>query len=325
MTTKPKIVVLDAVALRENDMDWTALDKLSDNVTIYPHTLTSDLIERIGDADAVIINKGQVDEKVLNVCTNLKYIGITATGYDSLNIADCEKFGVTVTNVPGYSSESVAQQLFALLLEYATNVSAYSGVAKKGEWLGRINDINSLRPMIELGGKTLGIVGYGDIGSAVARIAKAFGMRVLCYSFSGKTADGIEFCDLDTLYAQSDILSLHCKHTELTDKIINQDSISKMKDGVLLCNVSRGRLIDDEAVFNALQNGKIAFYLADVLTDEPLTQNHPLIKCKNTIITPHVAWATKSSLNRLADAVIENMTAFYNGTPKNVVTNQNNN
>ncbi len=318
MTNKIKIVILDAEALREKDMDWSPLYELGD-VTLYPHTLNDQLIERIGDADAIIINKGQINEKVLKECRSLKYIGITATGYDNINLIDCKKYGVTLCNVPGYSTESVAQQLFALLLEYATDLSSHSTVTRQGEWLGRIDDITKLRPMVELYGATMGILGYGNIGSAVARIAQGFGMKVLCHTFSNKQAEGIEFCSLDRLLCESDILTLHCRHTEQTEKIIDAQAIAKMKHGAVLCNVSRGKLIDDDAVYEALQSGQIAFYLADVLSNEPQTQGHPLLSCENTVITPHVAWATKASLARLAETVVNNMKAYYNGTPQNVV------
>ncbi len=321
MEQKPKIVVLDAVALRDADMDWSGLYDISDDVAIYPHTLTEELVERIGNADAVVINKGVIDRKVLEHCKQLKYVGITATGFDTLNIKDCESYGVTVANVPNYSSESVAQQLFALLLEYANHTSGYAKAARNGEWLARMKSTDSLRRMVELNGKTIGILGYGNIGSAVARIAAAFGMRVLCYSFSNKKAQGVEFCSLDRLVAESDILSLHCRHTEDTDKIINADRLNSMKQGAVLCNVSRGRLIDDDAVYNALKSGKLSFYIADVLTGEPMTQGNKLLGCENVVITPHVAWATDASLKRLSDIVVQNMRAYFDGCPVNVVNN----
>ncbi len=321
MQLKPKIVVLDAEAMRADDIDWSGLSAISDDITIYPHSLTEQLVERIGEADAVVINKGLIDDNVLKFCKRLKYVGITATGYDTLNIEHCNNYGVTVTNVPNYSSDSVAQQLFALLLEYAAHTSGYARAARSGDWLGRMQGINSLRRMVELSGKTIGIIGFGNIGSAVARIATAFNMRVLCYSFSNKRAPGVEFCDLERVFIESDILSLHCRHTDDTDKLVNEARLNMMKKGAVLCNVSRGRLIDDDAVYNALKSRQLSFYLADVLTGEPHTEGHPLLSCENTVITPHVAWATDASLLRLAGAVIENMKAYYSGLPINVVNN----
>ncbi len=322
MATVPKIVVLDGEALRKNDMDWSALCEYSADVTIYPHTDSKNLIERIGTAEAIVINnKGQIEKKLFEACKNLKYIGLTATGYDGVNIDDCNRYGVTVTNAPGYSTESVAQQLFALLLEYAAHTSAYCAAVRRGEWLGRMKDMQSIRPMLELRGRTIGILGYGNIGSAVARIAAAFGMEILCHTFTDRDLPGIKFCSLEQMLSQSDIVSLHCRHSEQTDKIINEQTIAMMKPGVVLCNVSRGRLVDDASVCDALKSGQIGFYLADALSDEPNTQDNPLISCENTLITPHIGWGTQSSLDRLCGIVCENLIGYLEGRPQNVVNN----
>ncbi len=314
-----KIVILDARALRENDMDFSALRAVSDDITVYPHTTNELLVERILDAEAIIINKGLINEKVLTACPSLRYIGITATGYDNIDIAACKNHGVTVTNVPGYSTESVAQQLFALLLEYYVDTMSYSRVVRDGDWLGRMSDVSRLRRMGDLSGKTLGILGFGSIGSAVARIATAFNMRVLCYTPSKKDCESVEFCTFERLLDESDILSLHCLLSPDTKGIINEKSIEKMKDGAVLCNVSRGALVDEQAVIKALDSGKLSFYLADVLTGEPDTADNPLIKHDKTIITPHVAWASENSLSRLAGEVCENLIAYTNKRPRNVV------
>ncbi len=322
MEIKPKIVVLDSEALRDNDMDWSPLKAYGREVVLYPHSTLKQMIDRVGDADAVVINnKGHVDKVVFESCKNLSYIGLTATGYDGLNIDDCNNYGITVTNVPDYSTESVAQQLFALLLEYAAHTSAYCDAVRRGEWLGKMQSMNGLRNRIELRGRTLGIIGYGNIGSAVARIALAFGMKILCYTYSEKQAPGVEFCSIERLYKESDIISLHCRHSEQTDKIIDEKAISMMKNGVVLCNVSRGRLIDDDAVCNALKGGKLGFYLADALTGEPNVKNNPLINLENTLITPHIGWSTQSSLDRLCEMVCQNLIACFEGKPQNVVNN----
>ncbi len=314
-----KTVILDARALRENDMDFSPLKSVSGDITVYPHTTNDKLIERIGDAEAIIINKGIVNDLVLDACPRLQYIGLTATGYDNIDITACKRRGVTVTNVPGYSTESVAQQLFALLLEYCVDTANYSSAVRGGDWLGRMSDVSKLRRMSDLSGKTLGILGFGSIGSAVARIALAFNMRVICHTPSKKSHGSVEFCTFDDLLCESDILSLHCLLSPDTKEIINEKSIKKMKDGAVLCNVSRGALVDERAVLKALDSGKLRFYLADVLTGEPDTADNPLIKHEKTIITPHVAWASEGSLSRLAGEVCENLIAYLGKCPRNVV------
>ncbi len=317
---KIKVVVLDAVALRDGDMDWSTLEEVASELVIYSHTTNDMLIERIGDAEAIIINKGQINEEVLSRCTKLRFIGLTATGYDNIDISSCRRHGVAVANVPGYSTDSVAQQLFALLLEYCTDTAGYSAAVRRGDWLGRMSDIGSLRRMSDLCGKTLGIIGFGNIGGAVAKIALAFGMKVIGYSPNPKVKEGINFCSLEQVLRQSDIVSLHCRLSHETEKLIDANRLAMMKKGAVLCNVSRGGVVDDHAVLEALESGQLGFYLADVLTGEPHTENHPLINAKNTLITPHVAWATQNSLARLADEVCDNLKAFCEGIDRNLVS-----
>ncbi len=319
---KTDIVILDAVALRDGDMNFDPLKSVAGEFTVFDHTTNDKLIERIGNAEAIVINKGRIDDSVLIACPRLRYVGLTATGYDNIDVEACDRRGVAVTNVPGYSTEGVAQQLFALLLEYCVDTSGYSSAVKRGEWLGRMSDIGSLRTMTELGTKTLGILGFGNIGAAVARIALAFNMRVISYSPRPKSMEGVEFCSFDRLLAESDILSLHCLLSPQTERIINEKSLAKMKPSAVLCNVARGALIDDDAVLKALNDGRLSFYLADVLTNEPHTQDHPLIRCPNAIITPHVGWATEASLHRLAGEVCNNLISYFEGKPRNLVSKQ---
>lgn len=312
-----KITVLDGYALNPGDLSYDCLKQFGD-VTIYPRTDTeAEAIARIGDSEIILINKVPITESLLAACPSIRYIGVQATGY---NVVDCEaarKRGIPVTNVPSYGTAAVAQFTMALLLEICHKIGHHDIRVHEGAWATCGSFCFWDTPQMELAGKTIGIIGYGRIGKAVAGLAKAFGMNVLAYSRSQR--EGAEYVDLDTLLRKSDVISLHCPLFPETEKMINADSIAKMKDGAILLNTSRGGLIDEEAVAQALMAGKLRAAAVDVVSVEPITSSNPLLTAPNCIITPHMAWAPVESRQRLLDCVVENIRGFLEGTPRNVV------
>lgn len=312
-----KIVIMDGHAMNPGDLSWDFLKEFG-TVAYYDRTYGEALtIERIGDADIILLNKTPITDSILAGCPNLKLICILATGY---NVVDCDaaaRRGVRVCNVPGYSTDSVAQFTFALLLELCCHVGLHNDSVHAGEWTACPDFCYWKTPQMELAGKTMGIIGYGSIGKAVGRIAQAFGMRVLAYSRTHHK--GIEYVDLDTLLAQSDVVSLHCPLFPETRHIINTDTISKMKDGAILLNTARGPLIDEAAVAQALASGKLSGAAMDVVDSEPISADSPLLTAPNCIITPHIAWAPIETRQRILDITAENIRAYLNGTNLNVV------
>lgn len=316
-----KIVILDGRALNPGDLSYDCLKQFGE-VTLYEYTDTEEeTIRRIGDNDIVLVNKVRITENILKSCPNIRLICVQATGYNVVDCEACARRGIPVTNVPSYGTAAVAQFTFALMLELCHRIGHHDQAVHQGKWCECSNFCFWDTPQMELSKKALGIIGFGRIGQAVAKLGQAFGMHILAYSRTQKPQfkDLAEFVDLDTLLSKSDIVSLHCPLFPETEKMINAASLSKMKDGAILINTARGGLLDEEAVANALICGKLSAAAVDVVSEEPMKQNNPLLSAPNCIITPHIAWAPKESRQRLLDCVVENIRAYLNGTPQNVV------
>ncbi|CAN5407317.1 D-2-hydroxyacid dehydrogenase [soil metagenome] len=321
------IVVLDAHTLSplqpgEHSASHPSWDKLSSfgHLTLHPRTKPEDIVARAAGAEILLTNKAKVTAEHIAALPNLQYIGVMATGYNIVDLAAARERGIPVTNVPGYSTMSVAQCVFALLLEVAVKVGANDAAVKNGDWVRCPDFYFSVAPISELAGKTLGIIGLGTIGQAVARIGAAFGMRIVTYSRSRKDFDTpVEWLSLDEVFAQSDVLTLHCPLTPETDHFINRENLAKMKPSAILINTSRGPLINEADLATALKNKALAGFGADVLSEEPPPAHNPLLSAPNTVITPHIAWASVEARCRLMDILADNLTAFLAGTPINVV------
>ena len=315
-----KIVILDGYASNPGDVSWEEIAGFGE-LTVYERTAKNEVVSRIGDAEIVFLNKTPVDASVFEQCKNLRMIGILATGYNIVDIAAAKAHGVTVCNVPGYSTGAVAQMTFALLLEMTQHVGEHSQAVHAGQWQRCPDFCFWNAPLTELAGKTLGIVGYGAIGQAVGNIAQAFGMRLLVTARHIKPVpEGAQFVTPDELLARSDIVSLHCPQTAENLHMIDGAALAKMKDGAILLNTARGGLIDEQAVADALKSGKLAGYGADVVSKEPIAADNPLLTAPNCYLTPHIAWAPKETRLRLHHIAAENLRAFLNGTPQNVVS-----
>ncbi len=315
-----KIVNLDARALNPGDLSWDALNQFGD-VTLYEKTESeAEAIRRIGDHEIVLVNKVPITENLLDACPNIRLICVQATGYNIVDTAACARRGIPVCNVPDYGTAAVAQFTLALMLELCHRIGHHNAAVHQGKWCRISNFCFWDTPQMELGGKTLGIIGFGRIGQAVARLALAFGMKVVAYSRSRKHTDlQIEYLDLDSLLAQSDFVSLHCPLTAENTQLVNRRFIGKMKDGAFLINTARGGLLDEQAVADALSTGKLAGAGVDVVSEEPMKVYNPLLTAPNCIITPHIAWAPKESRQRLLDCCVENIRAYLSGNPQNVV------
>ena len=317
-----KIVVLDSYCVRPGDLDWTGLYDLADVVEEYPRTPPEQLIDRLRDADFAVSNKCRIDDAVLDACPRLRWVGLTATGTDSLDLEACHRHGVAVANVPGYSTESVAQHGFALLLELANSIAGRAASLRDGYWQTGVPDSYGIHPHFELAGRTFGVVGYGAIGRAAVRIAKGFGMRVLAYTRHVKpeyAADGVEFVPFEQLLEDSDVVSLHCPATAETRGMIDKAALAAMKPGAILLNTARGALVDEAAVCAALKSGHLGYYASDVAAHEPVRPKDELLHCPNVLLTPHVAWATQEALARLSAEVCANLEAFLQGERRNLV------
>lgn len=315
-----KIVILESKAVNPGDLSWDTIRQFGD-VTAYDRTAPEDAAARIGDAEIVLINKTPITAAVLDACPHLKLICVEATGY---NVVDCDAArdrGVTVCNVPAYGTDSVAQFTFALLLELCNRVGLHDNSVHDGDWCRCPDFCYWKTPQMELAGKTIGIIGFGQIGRAVAKIANAFNMKVIAHNRS-RCAEGEalgEYVDLDTLLAQADIISLHCPMTEQAARIINANTIAKMKDGVILLNTARGGLVNEADLAAALKAGKLRGFAADVVSAEPIAQDNPLLSAPNCILTPHMAWAPVEARQRIIDITVKNIQAFLDGVPINVV------
>lgn len=315
-----KIVILDGYTLNPGDLSWEPWKELGE-VTVYDRTSPSEVRERAKDADILITNKVVIDEGTIEALPNLKYIGVLATGYNVVDIEAARKRGIVVTNIPAYSTMSVAQRVFALLLAVTDRPEHYAIEVSEGQWSSSRNFCFWDTNLVELAGKAFGIVGYGNIGAAVAKIAMAFGMKVMAYTSKDESRlpAGVTKVSLEQLLESSDIISLHCPLTDSTRHMINSHTISRMKDGVILINTGRGPLVDENAVAAALHNGKIYAFCADVLSTEPPSADNPLLSAPNAFITPHTAWATKEARIRLMDIAFHNLRQFLGGTSLNQV------
>ena len=315
-----KIVVLDGYTENPGDLSWEKLEALGE-LTVYDRTPVDKVIERIGDAEIVYTNKTPITRETLDACPNIKFISVLATGYNVVDCAAAREKGIPVTNVPTYGTASVAQFAIALLLEVCHHVAHHDRAVHEGRWENNPDWCFWDYPLIELAGKTMGIIGLGRIGQATARIAKALGMRVIAFDKvkSEAGAEAAEYVELDALLEQSDVVVLHCPLFPDTQGIINKHTIAKMKDGVIIINNSRGPLVVEQDLADALNSGKVYAAGLDVVSTEPIRGDNPLLTAKNCIITPHISWAPKESRMRIMDAAAENLKAFMAGEPINVV------
>lgn len=320
-----KAVVLDGYTLNPGDLDWSPLHALAE-VTIFDRTTYSleglDLvIERAKDAEVIFTNKTPIPKQVIRQLPKLKYIGMLSTGYDVVDIKAAKENNIVVTNIPSYGTEAVSQMAIALLLELCHHVGSHSDAVKRGEWSNHPDWCFWNHPLIELAGKTIGIIGYGRIGKKTGSIAQALGMKVLV--FDNHKVNELEknatYVELDELYANSDVISLHCPLTEENRGLINKESINKMKDGVLIINNSRGPLINESDLADALNRHKVAGAALDVVSTEPIKEDSPLLHAKNCIITPHISWGTKEARERLLHTAVENLKMYLDGKLANVV------
>ena len=321
-----KIVVLDGYILNPGDLTWEGLESLGDTVvydrTSYDSKDIDLIIERSKDAEAILINKTPITREILDDLPNLKYIGVLATGYNVVDIEAAKEKGIVVTNIPTYGTDAVAQMVFALLFELTNHVAEHNRAVKEGQWSTKPDWCFWNKPLMELSGKTIGIIGYGRIGQSVGQVARAFGMEVLANANKPRRElenENMKYVELDELYKSSDIISLHCPLTEDTRGMINKDSITQMKDGVIIINTSRGPLIVEEDLSEALSTGKVKGAGLDVVNVEPIQLDNPLLKQDNCIITPHIAWAPKETRSRLMDIAVENLKGFIEGNPINIV------
>ena len=311
-----KIVVLDGYAANPGDLSWEPLQQLGE-LTVYDRTPAAQTRERMAGADMVLTNKTVITRELMAACPTVKYIGVLATGYNVVDVAAARELGVTVSNIPAYSTDSVAQMVFALLLEICHNVGHHSNAVHTGRWSSNADFCFWDSPLMELAGKTMGIVGYGRIGKKVAEIARCFGMNVIAWT---RTPRDPECVSLDELLEKSDVISLHCPLFPETKNLINKDTIAKMKDGAIIINTSRGPVINDQDVADALKSGKLYAAAADVATIEPIPADNPLLGVKNMYFTPHIAWATYEARVRLMNIAVDNVKAFQAGAPINVVS-----
>ena len=320
MKKRMNIVELDGYAANPGDLSWEPLRELGE-FTVYDRTPASLVVERAKDADIILINKVIIDEEVLSQLPRLKYIGVLATGYNVVDVEAAKRRGIVVTNIPAYSTESVAQMTFAHILNITKRIGHYARQSREGRWSSNPDFCYWDTKLCELSGKTIGIVGLGNIGMRVATIARFFGMDVFAYTSknSADLPEGIQKTTLDGLYAVSDIVTLHCPLTADTRHLINAESLAKMKEGSILINTGRGPLVDEEAVAEALASGHLGGYGADVMIDEPPSPNNPLLAQRNAFITPHIAWATREARQRLMDICVSNVKAFIEGKRLNIV------
>ena len=316
-----KIVVLDGYTLNPGDISWEGMEAFGE-VTVYDRTKAEDVVERIGDAEVVYTNKTPITKETMDACPGMKFIGVLATGYNIVDVAAAKEKGIPVSNIPTYGTAAVSQFAIALLLELCHHIGEHSDAVKAGEWTSNPDWCFWKYPLVELAGKNMGIIGFGRIGQDTGKIAQALGMKVLAYDAFKRPeleSDTCKYVDLDTLLAQSDVISLHCPLFPDTEGIINKDTIAKMKDGVMIINDSRGPLIVEQDLRDALDSGKVAGAALDVVSTEPIKMDNPLLGAKNVILTPHIAWAPKESRQRLMDIAVANLKAYVDGQPQNVV------
>ncbi len=316
-----KIVVLDGYTLNPGDLSWEELKKFG-NVVIYERTPIDKIVERANGAEVVFTNKTPLDEAVLKQLTSLKFIGVLATGYNIVNTEAAKSCGVVVANIPGYGTDSVVQLTFAFLLELCHHVQRHSDSVMEGKWAGSVDFCFWDYPLVELAGKTIGIIGFGNIGQQVATVASAFGMKVIAndkVKTDQSQRKDFSWAEIPELLHHSDVVSIHCPLFPETKGLINKANLQRMKKSAFLINTSRGPIVVDEDLAEALNNGIIAGAGIDVLSVEPPSKDNPLFAAKNCLITPHIAWATKEARARLMEIAVGNLAAFISGTPINVV------
>ncbi len=314
------IVVLDGGTTNPGDLSWAPLEALG-RVTVYDSTPADCVVKRAQDAEALIVNRIVLNRAVLDALPKLRYIGTLATGYNTIDVRAAREKGVTVCNVPLYCVETVAQLTLALLLALCCRVEQLSAVTRSGGWNDAVEATHTTAPILELSGKTLGILGFGNIGRAVAQLGLALGMRVLVHSRTQRALPaGCTWCGFETLFETADVVSLHCPLTDETRGIVGASVLARMKPTALLINTARGALVDENALADALNSGRLAGAGLDVMAEEPPRPDHPLLTAKNCLITPHIAWASREARLRLIDAVAGNLRAFLAGQPVNVVS-----
>ncbi len=315
-----EMVILDGYTLNPGDLHWKPLEAIG-KCKIYDRSTTEQVIDRIGDGEIVLTNKAIIDRRILKACANLKYIGVLATGYNVVDVKAANEHGIVVTNAPGYSTSAVAQMVFSHILNFTQNVEQHGMSVRRGVWSKSPDFCYWITPLTELQGKTLGLVGFGQIGQAVARIARAFDMHVLVYKPNPPTENpaGVSFVDKKTLFKESDVVSLHCPLTDATHHIVCSETLAWMKPTAYLINTGRGDLVDEEALAKTLGQQLIAGAGLDVCSKEPIEAGNPLLKLKNCVFTPHIAWATRESRERLIRIVAGNLKAFLGGSPINKV------
>lgn len=311
---------MDGKGVNPGDMSWKQIQQFGELI-VYERTASEEIIDHVGDAEIVLTNKTVFDEDTIAKLKNVKYIGVLATGYNVVDLKAASKRGIVVTNIPAYSTDSVAQMTFAHILNVTNQVDHYARASRDGEWSRCPDFCYWDKPLVELAGKTIGIIGLGNIGMKVANIALNFGMNVIAYTSKEpkEIPNGINKASIDNILSDSDIISLHCPLTKQTRELINKDSIAKMKRSVIVVNTGRGQLVNEEDVANALHNGLIGAYCADVMCSEPPSADNPLFVEQNAYITPHVAWASKEARIRLMDIAEKNIHSFLSGKPINVV------
>lgn len=312
------IVVIDGYTLNPGDLSWKQIETIG-SLTVYDRTAKEDIVERCLIADIILTNKVPFTKQTLLQLPQLKYIGVLATGYDIIDIDTCRQQNIVVCNVPSYGTASVAQHVFALLLQLTNNVGGHSLSTRNGGWQNSADWCYTLNPIVELSGKTFGIVGFGHIGQQTAHIAHAFGMKVIFYNTSKKESNIAESVGLEDLFSQSDVVSLHCPLTKENHQFVNDTLLKKMKKTSFLINTSRGGLIEENHLASALNRNELAGAGLDVLSKEPPQDNNPLLTAKNCVVTPHNAWMSKEARERMMNIVTKNIQAFIKGSPVNVV------
>lgn len=318
-----KIVILDGYTLNPGDLSWSGLEQLGE-VTVYDRTPVELVTERVGDAEVVFTNKTPLSKQVFEDCIHIRYVGVLATGYNVVDIEAAKNSGICVTNIPAYGTDAVGQYTIALLLELCHHVGEHSVAVQRGDWTTNPDWCFWNYPLIELAGKTMGIIGFGRIGQTTGRIAQALGMKVLAVDEHQNPTLETSTCtytDLDTALIQSDVIVLHCPLLPSTEGIINRATIEKMKDGVFIINDSRGQLVNEKDLKEALNSGKVGGAAVDVVSQEPIPANNELLGAKNIIITPHIAWASKESRQRLMAMAVSNLKSYLEGISVNVVNN----
>ena len=316
-----KIVNLDAYTVNPGDLSWDWVSKYGE-FEYYENTSPNEIVSRAKDADILFINKTPVDAKTLKQLPKLKYVGLQSTGFNVIDCQAAKQLGITITNIPEYSTNAVAQHTFALILELTNHVGLHNKSVHDGEWSECPHFCYWKAPLTELQSKTIGIIGYGKIGYAVAKIAQAFDMKILAFSPTPKEKrdiSNIQFTDIDTILKESDNVTLHCTLNKSTENLIDEEALKKMKRNAIIINTSRGPVIDEKALSDALSKNLIAGAALDVLVDEPCREDNPLTKLENCIITPHIAWAGLETRSRLMEILEKNLTAFLSGNPINVV------